>query len=67
MLITIVLDINGGVEMSVHLTVNVYIFFLPQHVYVILVTMVTAINLRKQFGPVNDDRADYQVLNKLLN
>ena len=27
MLITIVLDINGGVEMSVHLTVNVNIFF----------------------------------------
>ena len=35
--------------------------------FLTLVTMATAINLRKQFRPVNDDRADYQVPNKLTN
>lgn len=35
--------------------------------FLTLVTMATAINLRKLFRPVNDDRANYQVPNKLTN
>ena len=33
--------------------------------FLMLVTMVTAINLRKQYRPVNDDRKE--VANKLMN
>lgn len=33
--------------------------------FVMLVTMVTAINLRKQYRPINDDLV--QVANKLMN
>ena len=34
-------------------------------VFLMLVTMVTALNLRKQYRPVNDDRKE--VANKLRN
>ena len=35
--------------------------------FLMLVTMVTAINLRKQYRPVNDDLEENQVGNKLIN